>query len=154
MKLQVLRFSTILIYALVLGVFWGTWFAQSRTMDQLSAATFLENGRHYIANLAMPMRFLMPGSILLTFATLFHIKDRKSWAFRGTLAAGLLMVAALAVTLGVNVPIDYQFKTWTLHTLPSDWAQIRDRWEMFHCLRTWITISGFAALVWGSLSNR
>jgi uncharacterized protein YneF (UPF0154 family) len=27
---------TIVLFALVMGVFWGTWFSLSRTMDQLS----------------------------------------------------------------------------------------------------------------------
>ncbi|MDB5051572.1 MAG: Protein of unknown function transrane [Fibrobacteres bacterium] len=154
MKLKALQFSTIMIYALVLGVFWGTWFSQSRTMELLSPETFLENGRQYIANLAMPMRILMPGSILLTFLTAFFIGDRKSPAFYGALAAGLLMVVALIITLSVNVPIDNQIKTWTLQSLPTDWGRIRDRWEFFHFLRTWVSIAGFAFLVGGTLANR
>jgi hypothetical protein len=148
-----LRFTTILLYALVMGVFWGTWFSQSRTMDALSAATFLENGRMYIANLAGPMRLLMPGSLVLTFVTAYLSKDRRSWAYRGTLAAGLLMLAALAITLAVNVPIDNQIKAWTLESLPKDWEAIRDRWETFHVLRTWISIAGFSCLVGGSLTE-
>ena len=171
MRLKILQFSAILLYALVMGVFWGTWFAQSRTMDQLGPGTFIENGRLYIANLAMPMRFLMPGSILATFLAAFALgshkrsdkgankkagkssRDGRTWAFRGTLAAGVLMVAALIITLTVNVPIDNLIKTWTLETLPSDWAGIRDHWEAFHCLRTWISIAGFAALVTGTLAS-
>jgi hypothetical protein len=153
MKLKALQFSTFMLYALVMGVFWGTWFAQSRTMDVLGPATFLENGRQYIANLAMPMRFLMPGSILLTFLTGYLLRDRRSWAFRGTLTAGILMVVALIITLTVNVPIDNLIKGWTLQTLPSDWEGIRDHWEAFHCLRTWVSIVGFAALVGGTLAD-
>lgn len=154
MKLKALQFSTLMIYALVVGVFWGTWFSQSRTMEVLSPATFLENGRQYIANLALPMRFLMPGSILLTFWTAWSLRDRKSAAFRGTLAAGVLMLAAMAITLIVNVPIDNLIKTWTLRTLPTDWGAIRDHWEAFHCLRTWISVGGFAFLVGGTLASR
>jgi hypothetical protein len=153
MKLKTLQFSSIMLYALVLGVFWGTWFAQSRTMDQLGAGTFLENGRQYIANLAMPMRFLMPGAILVTLATAFYARNRRS-AFYGTLAAGFLMVVALVITLAVNVPIDNQIKTWTVQTLPADWAGIRDHWEAFHALRTAVSLAGFAALVGGTLASR
>lgn len=153
MKTKALQFAAIMLYALVMGVFWGTWFAQSRTMDVLGPATFLENGRQYIANLAMPMRFLMPGSILLTLLAAFYLRDRRSWAFRGTLAAGALMAVALIITLTVNVPIDNLFKSWTLETLPPDWEGIRDHWEAFHCLRTWVSIAGFAALVAGTLAS-
>lgn len=148
------QFAALILYALVLGVFWGTWFSQSRTMDSLSASTFLENGRMYIANLAMPMRFLMPGCLLATFLAAYLVRDRGPKAFYGTLAAGALMVAALVITLAVNVPIDNQIKTWTLDTLPADWERIRDRWEAFHCLRTWLSIGGFASLAGASLASR
>lgn len=154
LPLKLAQFTALLLYALVLGVFWGTWFAQGRTMDALSAATFLENGRMYIANLAAPMRVLLPSSILATFLAAFLARRRGPGAFYGALAAGLIMAAALAITLGVNVPIDDRIKSWTLDTLPADWERIRDRWETFHCLRAWLSIAGFAALAGGSLATR
>jgi hypothetical protein len=154
MALKTLQFATIMLYALVLGVFWGTWFSQSRTMDALSAATFLENGRQYIANLAMPMRFLMPASLLAVLAAAYFARGKGRGAFWATSAAAALMAAALAVTLAVNVPIDNQIKTWTLQSLPSDWDRIRDHWEAFHCLRTWMTLAGFACLTGGSLAAK
>ena len=39
---------------------------------------------------------------------------------------------------------------WTVATLPPDWAQIRDRWEWFHTLRTFVTLGGLAATLAGS----
>lgn len=152
--LKPVQFAALMLYALVLGVFWGTWFAQSRTMDTLSAATFLENGRMYIANLAMPMRFLMPSCLAATFLAAYLARGRGPAASYGTLAAGILMMAALAVTLGVNVPLDFQFKSWSLETLPPDWERLRDRWETFHRLRTWLSIGGFAALAGAVLATR
>ena len=55
---------TIMLFALVMGVFWGTWFALSRTMDQLRAQTFLDVGHQMIHNLAVPMAILMPAALL------------------------------------------------------------------------------------------
>jgi hypothetical protein len=153
MALKLSQFAALMLYALVLGVFWGTWFAHSRTMEELSAATFLENGRQYIANLAVPMRFLLPASIVATFMAAWALRGKGKWAQRLTGAAGLLMVGALAITLMVNVPIDNQFKVWTLQTLPPDWERIRDQWEAFHCLRAWLAFAGFACLAAGSLAD-
>jgi hypothetical protein len=152
MKPKLLRFSALMLYALVLGVFWGTWFSLSRSMESLPASVFLENGRAFIGNLAWPMRFLMPGAILATLAAAFSA-DRRSPAFRWTLAAAILMGIAMAITLSVNVPIDNRIKTWTLENLPSDWTAIRNRWEAFHCLRTWISVAGFGALSMGVLAR-
>jgi uncharacterized membrane protein len=154
MKLKAAQFSTLMLFALVTGVFWGTWFSLSRSMAQISPGTFLEIGGIFIRNLAMPMRFLMPGAILASLLTLFLLPRKRSPAFHWTLAGSLLMIAALAITLSVNVPIDNQIKTWTLDSLPGDWARIRDRWESFHTLRTWVSITSLAAMILGTLSDR
>lgn len=95
----------------------------------------------------------MPGSILFCFLTAYLLRDRRTWAFRGTLAAGVLMVIALIITLTVNVPIDNLIKGWTIQTLPSDWEGVRNHWETFHCVRTWTSIAGFAAVVSGTLAD-
>ena len=43
------------------------------------------------------------------------------------LAGFLLMVAALVVTLAVEVPIDNRIEVWTATTLPADWRSIQTR---------------------------
>ena len=58
---------------------------------------------------------------------------------------------ALAVTLIVEVPIDNQIEAWTVASLPSDWQQLRDRWELFHVIRTWVSVIGLAFLLVGAL---
>jgi hypothetical protein len=45
-------------------------------------------------------------------------------AFWWLLAGLLLMVAALVITLAVEVPIDNQIETWTVAALPGDWRSI------------------------------
>jgi uncharacterized membrane protein len=69
------------------------------------------------------------------------------------LASLVLMAGALVVTLAVNVPIDYQINGWTANTLPSDWMARRDKWELYHTIRTFVSLGalGFAvasALRW------
>jgi hypothetical protein len=62
------------------------------------------------------------------------------------LAAGfLLMVAALAITLAVEVPIDNQIQDWTLATLPGDWRSIQSRWELWHTIRSFLAIAAVVA---------
>ena len=66
----------------------------------------------------------------------------------------LLMVAVIAVTLSVEVPIDNKIKTWTPATLPSDWRDIRARWAAFHTLRTFLSVAAVAAAVGAALTAR
>jgi uncharacterized membrane protein len=146
-KIRVAQAVTIVLFALVMGVFWGTWFSLSRTMNRLPAETFLAVGHEMIRNLAVPMAILLPLALVSALVTLALLWQRHRTAALGWLLVGLLlMVAALAVTLLVEVPIDNQIKTWTAATLPGDWRSIQSRWELFHTIRTVLSIAAVVAV--------
>jgi uncharacterized membrane protein len=145
-KTRVGQATTIVLFALVMGVFWGTWFSLSRTMDRLSAETFVAVGHQMIQNLGAPMAILMPLALLSALVTLALLwPSRRTAAFWWLLAGFLLMVAALVITLAVEVPIDNQIETWTAATLPADWRSIQSRWELFHTIRTFASIAAVIA---------
>jgi uncharacterized membrane protein len=138
--------TTIVLFALVMGVFWGTWFALSRTMDQLPAETFLAVGHQMIRNLGGPMAILLPLALLSALVTLALLWPHRNAAPFRWLAAGFaLMVVALVVTLAVEVPIDNRIQTWTTATLPADWRSIQARWELWHTIRTFLSIAAVIA---------
>jgi hypothetical protein len=153
MRTKTALFLTVMSFALVTGVFWGTWFSLSRSIAAVSPATFLENGKIFIGNLAVPMRILMPGAILCGLFTAFLARKERA-VFGFVLAGSLLMILAMIITLSVNVPIDNRIKTWTLQTLPADWGRIRDHWETFHTLRTFVSIAALASVVAAALKAR
>ena len=147
MKVRAAQATTIVLFALVMGVFWGTWFSLSRTMGQLTAETFLAVGHQMIQNLGVPMAILLPLALLSALATLALLWPAGRTAAFWWLAAGLLlMVAALVITLAVEVPIDHQINTWTAATLPGDWRSIQARWERFHTIRTFLSIAAVVAV--------
>jgi hypothetical protein len=62
---------------------------------------------------------------------------------------------ALVLTLAVEVPIDNQIQDWTAATLPADWRSIQARWELFHTLRTFLSIGAvIAATVSATVARR
>jgi len=145
-KIRAAQATTIVLFALVMGVFWGTWFSLSRTMNQLSAETFLAVGHEMIRNLGGPMAILLPLALLSALVTLALLwQGRRAAAFWWLLAGFLLMVVALAITLVVEVPIDNKIQTWTAATLPGDWRSIQSRWERFHTIRTFASIAAVVA---------
>jgi uncharacterized membrane protein len=152
--LKAVQFVTLLLFSLVTGVFWGTWFSLSRSMAAITPGTFLEVGRLMIANLAGPMRVLMPAAVLSAIVLCVVVFRRRHT--RGTLFAGaalVSMIIAMIVTLAVNVPIDRQIQSWTTATLPPDWNAIRDRWESYHGLRTLVSLVGLACLFASTLAT-
>jgi len=146
-KIRTAQATTIVLFALVMGVFWGTWFSLSRTMNQLSAETFIAVGHQMIRNLALPMAILLPLALLSGLVTLVLLwRQAREAAFWWLLAGFLLMAAALVVTLVVEVPIDNRIEAWTAATLPGDWRSIQSRWELFHTIRTFLSIAAVVAV--------
>ncbi len=47
---KIAQFINIFLFALVAGVFWGTWFSLSRSIASITSETFLEVGRTMIQN--------------------------------------------------------------------------------------------------------
>jgi uncharacterized membrane protein len=149
--LEIWQFISILLSALVTGVFWGTWLGLSRSIALLTSETFLTIGHAMIGNLGLIMAILMPAAILATLPVLFLLYRRRSGALYPTLVGFALFIIALMVTLIVEVPIDNQIEAWTVASLPANWQQLRDRWELFHVIRTWVSVIGLALLILGAL---
>lgn len=145
MTRTVLHMITLLLVMLVTGVFWGTWFTLTRSLDVFPPENFIRIGKTIIANVGFPMRILMPGTLLsLLWLGIEARKDKPSIYFFAI--AFILMVIALIITVAVEVPIDNQIKTWTPETLPQNWTVLRARWNTFHTLRTFISIASFISL--------
>jgi uncharacterized membrane protein len=152
--LEIWQFINIFLSALVTGVFWGSWLGLSRSIASFPPETFLAIGHTMIDNLAPVMPILMPAAMLATLPVLFLLYRRRSKALYPTLAGLALFVIALLITLIVEVPIDNQIKEWTATSLPANWQQLRDRWELFHVIRTWASVAGLALLLTGALFMR
>jgi uncharacterized membrane protein len=151
-KLKIAQFIIVMLFALIAGVFWGTWFALSRSVASIDPGTFITIGKITISNLALGMGILMSVTALISLGMLYVLFKKRSAPFYLTLSGFLCLIAVLLITLLVNVPIDNQIKNWTVQTLPTDWQDIRDRWELFHTLRTFISLASLglvlAAALW------
>ena len=149
---RVVRFVHLLLFALVVGVFWGTWFSLSRSLAALTPQTFLEVGHAMIANLGGPMAILLPAAILSALPVLVGLYRRHRRGFYLMVAGFALLLVALVITLTVNVPIDRAIDQWTVETLPANWSASRDRWQTYHTARTFASLAGFgcalAAILW------
>lgn len=147
MARKTLLLITGMLLVLVTGVFWGTWYSLSRTMDGFSAETFIAIGKRIIDNVAVGMSIMMPLSIIGILILLFAAWKTKMTHFYWLLASLVCFILVLVITVLVEVPIDNQLKNWTTTTIPPDWHAIRDRWEMYHTGRTFLSLAGMACYI-------
>jgi uncharacterized membrane protein len=159
MVLKVLHFVIIMIYVLVAGVMWGTWLSLGRTMTGYDATTFLADGHHMIANLAVPMA--VPMAVLMVAAVVVGaigclglLRRNATTAAWLAVAGWVFMIGVLVVTVAVEVPLDNEINRWTVATLPGGWTQQRARWATFHAVRTALSLLAVAAAVLAGLSTR
>ena len=144
MKLKALEFTGLMLAALVTGVFWGTWFTLTRSLENFSPAEFIHIGKTIIANVAIPMRILMPVTLLVMLLILWQTFRTTNLSFYLYGLSFVLMLVALFITVAVEVPIDNQIKTWTPETIPSNWESLRHTWNRFHTIRTFTSITSLA----------
>lgn len=86
-------------------------------------------------------------AIVTTLILVIRARDRRL-----PLVGLGLLVLVFACTLAINLPINGDQAGWSVQSPPSDWASVRDRWQLAHVVRTVAAVSAFAALVGAALT--
>ena len=126
---------SLVLSALVAGLFHGPWIALSRSLKTFPPEVFLAIVDRMNRNMAPIMTVLMPAAMLSMITVLLFAYPKQPKAFALYAAALGLFLMALPVTMIVEVPIVEKIVTWTPSTLPPDWKSLRDRWMSFHKIR-------------------
>jgi uncharacterized membrane protein len=146
---MLLQFLAALLFAMVAGSVFGIWRGYDPTT--YAAATFLEMHQGAVRGLNTLLPALALVSILLTFALTWLSRGKRAvfWLYLGAL---LLMVAGGVVTRFFNQPINAQVVTWTIGSLPADWADLRATWWKWHLIRTALSVGALALLLAGVIA--
>jgi hypothetical protein len=151
MTLKIWELISIVLSALVAGMFWGPWLALSRSISTFKPDVFLAIVQRMNQNMASVMTILMPAALLSIVPVLFISYNERPKTFYLNLTGFALFIVALLVTVLVEVPIVKQIETWTVSTLPANWQQLRDRWGAFHVIRVFASFVGLVLLVGGAI---
>ena len=151
MNLKICELISIVLSALLGGMYWGPWLALSRSMRTFKSEVFLDIVDRMNRNMESVMTVLTPVALIAVAPVLFISYHEQPRTFYLTLAGFALFVAALVVTMLIEVPIVKQIVMWTVETLPGNWQQLRDRWVAFHIIRVVAGIGGLAFLVAGAM---
>jgi hypothetical protein len=86
-------FVALVLLMLVTGVFWGTWFTLTRSLETFSPAEFLHIGQTIISNVAVPMRIIMPLCIVLMIFSAWLYLRRNQQASTSMLRQTFLLLS-------------------------------------------------------------
>jgi hypothetical protein len=151
--MAVFQLISIILAALVLGVFWGPWVGLTSSIASFDPPTFLAIVGRLSRNLAPVMTILMPASLVSMLPVLILAYNGRPVTFGLTLAALGCFAVALVVTLATEVPIVKRIQGWTPATLPANWERQRDKWASFHLIRVAAGIAGLTLLVLGATAG-
>ena len=73
---------------------------------------------------------------------------------RVVLVAIALLLVVFATTLAINLPINADQPSWSVQNPPTDWASVRDRWQLAHLIRTAAALLAFGSLIGSAATHR
>ncbi|GAB4048718.1 FAD-dependent monooxygenase [Spirosoma litoris] len=140
---KIVQFAALLVMFLTVGVFWGVWLSYSRSYNLFSLDELIHIANVGVQNLALSMRFISGTCLALLSATAYFMASKKSKEFYFVLASIALLVITLVLTVAIEVPINNQIISWAPSTAPTNWEEIRNRWQFVNTIRTIAALASF-----------
>ena len=103
--------------------------------------------QHLTRRLSRVMPVLMSFSVASCAAALWASGTQGGSVSQ--LAACLLSASTFLITLGVNVPLNKRFLTWSPEAPPVDWQHYVQRWNAADSVRLVAAVGAFAAALHG-----
>lgn len=138
-------FAAVLLAGLIGGLLLGTAIEQ-HTLKVLPGPWWLTARHSTDAVFSRLLPWLWNGTLLLLFAAAYLNRDGARWLF---FSGGLLLLLGIVVTLAIEVPMNKQIAVWDPAAVPANWAEIRDRWLLFHNVRTAAGVFAFVCALGG-----
>ena len=137
--------------------FFGTYSANvNLAMLQMDGATYATVQSAFNRNVRHALFFaLFFGSPLWCATTLAAAwREHRSLWWRALALVGMAYALGIIVfTQQVNLPLNYTTEAWNPHSLPTDWARVRDQWNSANLWRALLSLGLFATAL-GSLVGR
>jgi uncharacterized membrane protein len=147
MVLKIARFANLFLVALLAGLLVGVFIVEVALLDvSASVYTAVEKPKHEVFEPIMPVVNTLV--IVSGLVVLLLIRDRKTWVFGLTAVGVACTIVATTTTLLVNVPINSEIiNIWSVSDPPAEWARVRDRWNLFHAIRTVLAVVALFCLL-------
>ena len=146
MKFDVLEFVTLVVTGFTSCAEFGSYAFVHSVIRRLPPEhqVFVEKGLLRTFGRVMPILMALCPALSIAYAT-------QASAGLGALVgirwmSALVFVAALISTILFNVPINLATRRCNPHDPPQNWKEIRNRWELFQAVRSWLLLIGFALL--------
>ena len=153
MALRIARLINLVLASVLVGNEFGSWAAVHPSLGTLPPKAQVQAEQAVTRRYGLMMPFLMAGTVVSCLPVLSLIRDRRSTAFRTTLAGMGCFLAMLGVTFAGNMPINRRVLAASPDAPPADWRELRARWDRWHTLRNALNFAGLGLLLTAVLSD-
>jgi len=139
---DVLGFATLVVGGFTACAEFGSYAFVHPVIRRLPAASHIEVEQGLLRTFGRVMPVLMTATLALGVANTVAVGGQggpAGWRW----AAAAAYIAALTSTVIFNVPVNLATGRWDPQHPPENWKQVRDRWEIFQGLRSWLLLTGF-----------
>ncbi|GIF94912.1 anthrone oxygenase family protein [Catellatospora citrea] len=124
------------------------------SLSRLPAAAYVPYWQALNRDYGRAMPPLLLGALVLLLVTSALSYRRGALVLGLGVAATVLVVAVIVLTVTQLEPLNRLADTWTADRQPADWADIRRQWWSLHIVRTVLAVMAFAALLVASSVDR
>jgi uncharacterized membrane protein len=147
------RFMNLLLSGMLVGNEFGGWVAVHPALNTLPLSAHIAAEQAVVRRYKAIMPLWMMSAIVSAIPVLVRVHNRRSPAFRLTLAGMICFLAMLTVTFRGNMPINKEILLLSPETPPANWYHLRKRWDQFHTLRNLLNIVGLSCLILAALTT-
>ena len=144
------KFASIFLLGLVSGVSFSH-LLQRGPKKTLPAAHFLAVQQVLLRNYGPAVGALEVASFVSTLVMAIVTRQEHLVCFLAALASACVLIMVTIWAVWIN-PINRTVNSWTPETVPSNWADLRDRWHSLHTIRLLLSAVAFGAVIWGFLA--
>ena len=144
--MDILGFVSLVMTGFTACAEFGSYAFVHPVMRELPGEQHVQVERGLLKTFGRIMPVFMTLCVILAVAYAIQMNDQQSLARSVRWAAAAAFTLALISTIIFNVPINLATGRWDPKNPPSDWKQVRSRWEFFQGVRSWLLLIGFVLL--------
>ena len=144
--MDILGFVSLVITGFTACAEFGSYAYVHPVIRELPGEQHVQVERGLLKTFGRIMPVFMTLCVILAVAYAIQMNDQQSLARSVRWAAAAAFALALISTIIFNVPINLATGRWDPENPPSDWKQVRTRWEFFQGVRSWLLLIGFVLL--------
>jgi hypothetical protein len=145
-----LGFLSIFLLGLVSGVSFSH-LLQRGPKATLPGVQFLAVQQVLFRNYGRVIGGLEMAALLSTLAMAIVTWGEPAVPLLATFASGCVLLMVIIWAAWIN-PINKTVNSWTPESLPSNWAEFRDRWHFLHTIRLVLSAIAFSAAIGSAAS--